>query len=124
MTRELDALVAEKVMGWKLIENWGSDGPVEEGWVGFWDDEWCRWIETPNLEVKTWNPSAPDGIADAWMVVEKMMHVSIENLGSKWKVEFSADTHGLYWATADTAPEAICLAALKAVGYEDVAGRA
>jgi len=132
--RELDALVAEKVMGCK----WGEfhNTPDEPG---RWEDHKflvdpdgnkvaVRW-KTKNL--LTWDmchywPSRPlrpysTDIAAAWEVVEKFISegVSIyrddrQPSKGKWYALFG-DGCGV---EADTVPLAICLAALKAVGVE------
>jgi len=113
--RELDALVAEKVMGWCV----GSDG--EEV---FYDDK-RGWVCKPHCK-----PIISQGIvayystsiSAAWEVVEKLAvsgkcSFAIERFRNKpysWQVEFGL---GVGWTVyADTAPLAICLAALKAVG--------
>lgn len=109
--RELDALVAEKVMGWKLSN--ATDG------TEYWDNgKFCGGIWP-----KEWNPST--NIADAWNVVEKMKSkdylFSLKNI-VKGTFTFSLTDWGgncsTYAAEAETAPLAICLAALKAVGVE------
>jgi len=87
--RELDALIAERVMG----EMWG---------VG------------PNLEDTL--PHYSTQIADAWLVVEKMRpYFEIYCDGGGWVARFGWADAGTLAAYADTAPLAICLAALKAV---------
>jgi hypothetical protein len=89
---ELDALVAEKVMGWCTDTDRG----------GFL------------LDFST-------SIADAWVVVEKLASTylfCLENSGSFWVADFGRSADRRAQCTAETAPHAICLAALKAVGYE------
>ncbi|UAT29532.1 hypothetical protein K7T73_13075 [Bacillus badius] len=117
--REIDRLVAEKVMGWE--PNLDDDGTVlsydtEHGNLFFYDDnenDWC--------------PSAD--IQDAWKVVESLRERKIFTIYDAWDEKdekiFCAnfqynDTYHVvdYSAYADTAPMAICLAALKAVGVE------
>jgi len=116
---ELDALVAERVMGWGL---W--DGPgYPEGRSGLY---------LIGAEGQVYKTSPPDGswspstnIAPAWEVVERL-----ENTGFYWK--FVRHSDGLYLTFSqppvlleiadaqisqwDKLPHAICLAALKAVG--------
>ena len=109
---ELDALVAEKVMGW---------GRSERSW----------WVTHKGAELcYSWSPST--NIAHAWEVVERF--------GPEWSVEIERWPHGgdKDWACrmveffkdkpgiksqagelAPTAPHAICLAALKAVEEAD-----
>jgi hypothetical protein len=116
--RELDALVAEKVMGWT------------------WHDTMLCWYpSTPGATLndtrskQDWQPSTD--ISAAWEVVEKSTSFCEV---SRWideatgKIEYvcgitighkpdpSGDQPSV--AIADTAPRAICLAALKAVGVE------
>lgn len=88
--RELDALIHDKVMGL----------------------EWC--IEHPELQ-----PYSTD-ISAAWEVVEKLNHhgfllsfLNTRSPGNRYLVEFR--DKGDYVAAADTAPLAICRAALKAL---------
>lgn len=103
--RELDALVARDVMGWEVR------GPHSGPWVIL-----RGYPEYPHLTDKTWRPSTD--IADAWEVVEKLadgtrtVHVwKPRNYGWGCSIGHS---HG----EAYTAPHAICLAALRAVGHE------
>ena len=91
--REIDALIAEKVMGWP-----------KNSVVWYIDDKPFR--------ISDFSPSTQ--IADAWLVVEKIKR---ENLQIVWDIDgwfvssIYADT-----GFAPTAPLAICLAALKATG--------
>jgi len=118
--RELDALVAEKVMGWVLVEQAGDlykdddDGeplrPIGHG--GHWQDRFC--------------PST--SISAAWEVVEKLKTEGHPvwicqiwpgqddgNVASVF-VEFKDRGESIiYDAQAPNVPHAICLAALKAV---------
>ena len=88
---ELDALVAEKVMGW---------APGERG-----------------------TPAFSTSIAAAWEVVEKMradkLSVTLtgywEGSTGKWWVNVLDNVETVATVRTDTAPHAICLAALKAV---------
>jgi hypothetical protein len=96
--RELDLIVAEKVMGLTTMPERGCEGP----WY-FTENRWCAL------------PFYSQNISAAWEVVEKMKEdfcISlIKDLG------YSADFGG-WLSDADTAPHAICLAALKAKGVE------
>ena len=115
--RELDALVAEKVMGWW----WGDDeSPAGAGWYEHDDPKRAR----------DWSPS--QNIADAWEVVEKLVAdgFSPDLLHMPHQPESSWTCHidnslgdtktyiGIPVAACSgkTVPHAICLAALKAVG--------
>ena len=109
---ELDALVAEKVMGWQLTSAYQL-GPA-----------WARDIPWGELVLKNavayyaheWGPSTD--IAPAWKVVEKMHKeygIDVNGLASGGFVctIYGVDGH---WRTYDeTAPLAICRAALLAV---------
>lgn len=108
--RELDALVAEKVMGLTSSE--------VEIHRQFWLDGCFS-----NL------PHYSTDIAAAWEVVEKLTskkqpHFQLSLCDSytenpKWCAEFDLDRpFKRVIAKAETAPHAICLAALKAVGVE------
>lgn len=109
--RELDALVAEKVMGWTKLEGrWARIFPGVEG------DTICA-----NLDGSI--PSYSTDIAAAWqVVVEKFVndgfriHYDI-NYGVERRTGWSVVINGIvYHEFSNTAPLAICLAALKAVG--------
>lgn len=107
--RELDVLVAEKVMGWKT--NW-----LKTDW---WEEI------NPNTHrhkglVKDFKPSAD--IAAAWEVVEKMHEWGGCDIGcygkgsQKWfSVSTFPDNGQKIEVTKHAAPEAICKAALIAV---------
>ncbi|RBW69679.1 BC1872 family protein [Bacillus taeanensis] len=104
--QEINRLIAEKVMGYELVYNekfelngWKMG---EKSWAG------------------SFIPSA--SIEDAWKVVEKLREDQI-----KMDIVCQPENYVVYVSSANnesleikskTAPEAICLAALKAVGYE------
>lgn len=109
--QELDALVAEKIMGWRYL-NQPSTGypwyPPEEGWS------------------KAHPPRYSTDIAAAWKVMEKMCDMGNQNctlqfegkLNPDYAWTFSHDENADWWASAGTAPLAICLAALKVKGVD------
>ena len=109
--RELDALVAERVMGW-----WRGDdeAPEGEGWYKY--DELERFLD--------WSPSR--SIADAWGVVEKLDMFGDRDMWlartaqGRWEMLDMAtcmnERPERLIAFGDTATHVICLAALKAVG--------
>lgn len=107
----MDALVAEKVMGWE---------PVNEFRQWWWENG------TKTKEVRT--PDYSTDIAAAWQVVERMerrfstVQVIWEGPIYGARVLIRDEDGGAYSTEADkrakTAPEAICLAALKAVGVK------
>ncbi len=90
--RELDILVAQKVMGWSPIES----------------TEYCPWYSRD--------------ISSAWQVVVKltsdMVWLSLLNYFGGWSAIFDNREHHGIQCEASTAEVAICLAALAAVGYE------
>jgi hypothetical protein len=108
--RELDALIAEKVMGYV---------PPRPGTVGY------DMKDLPRNRV----PHYSTDIAAAWQVVEKLNLLSKMKDGclyfdpslNKWVIsEWSGGREFAEGSVeADTAPHAICLAALKAIGVEE-----
>lgn len=107
--RELDALVAEKVMGWKflggaLLSPKNQETPTEYDW------------QKPTSKV----PFYSTDIAAAWEVAMKLGNVIIHTywVGEPKFVEASIVGSDAVYKTAagDSAPHAICLAALKVVG--------
>lgn len=103
--RELDALVAEKVMGRR-------PGPE------------FHWNFGTHVETTGGLPQYSTSIADAWLVVEKMFELGWcfdLNLYSRYTAVFrksylpSRANTDSFEGKEDTAPHAICLAALKAV---------
>lgn len=111
--RELDALIAEKVMGWKVFRN-GEHGPHR--WEAETDRGTLRVIDS-SYSGDGFSPSTD--IAAAWEVVEKVrkeagdFQLALVDYGSAWAARFDKAS-----AVERTAPHAICLAALKAVGVE------
>jgi len=134
--RELDALIAEKVMGWHLhtdkhshtywadIDNRFMVGisPYEDdfGYSNLGDDE--------DFHTLHWHPS--ESILWAWQVVEKLLpNFRIEyylNDESHTDYTDAPGWHADFWLDGGTgcaegcatAPLAICLAALKATGNQ------
>lgn len=111
--RELDALIAERVMGWRNIPTASvPDRP---------------WIDEHGMGFQDLKPYSTD-ISAAWEVVEKLggfldlkRYVLIQGQGMKCIADFVS--HRAYGkpscsAIADTPAHAICLAALKAVEHE------
>ena len=106
--RELDAEVAEKVFGWKLLnEAWGP----------------YRWQGDKGRNAL---PAFSTSIEDAWRVVDNMsrrnFYFDIDNhykyhAQGYWEAAFGGLSDAAHHiGIADTAPMAICLAAIKAVG--------
>lgn len=116
--REMDALVAEKVMG--LVLTCPVDARCDHS-VGTNRDgtsakrNFCRWPDGK----EHWIPFYSTDIADAWQVVEKLKangnNVWVEWAGTVW---VCGTTSVFPDIEADTATLAICKAALKAVGVE------
>jgi hypothetical protein len=103
--REMDALVAEKVMGWRLH-------PHKTHWM----------TNNNNFRrIGTFLPS--DDISAAWEVVEKMKEkgrlylIVSDDIGYKAEILLN-DPVPMATAQCDTAPLAICRAALLAVMEE------
>jgi len=107
--RDIDAAVAERVMGWKRDVDDGTD----YGWSG------------PGAPAMTKQPVLfSSDISAAWQVVEALKAKGdivsmIYRCGDsepwnklRWYVEFR---HAQAWAVDDSLPRAICLAALEAV---------
>lgn len=126
--RETDACVAEVVMGWTTSESLPET--TQSGYyIVCCDVDWY-WVD-PDGKHKCSNDSAhgwippkfSTDIAAAWMVVEKMHELGFrtdlesgwENLHEyfAWKCKFYKP-HYLETHHHETAPLAICLAALKA----------
>ncbi|HHI3608491.1 TPA: BC1872 family protein [Bacillus anthracis] len=118
--RELNILIAEKVMGWKVAV--AMDGATEyydNGTLcdGKWVDD-VGILEKDNLNV--FKPS--DRIQDAWLVVEKMRKdydfwfelTTHESFSLKTKCYFQLNDIEVS-AVCETAPMAICKAALLAI---------
>lgn len=116
-------LIAERVMGWKRGERYGNG-----------NGEWQRPTDDPKRSGRlTWEqtPRYSTDIAAAWQVVEKWRAkgegFQLDSLGftgvegetdAAWRCSFMDATDGgmeHYSAEAETAPLAICLAALAAV---------
>lgn len=110
--RELDALVAEKVMGWKVLRH--KDFPDHPD-VDFTKEHGVL-MRTPHFSTD---------IAAAWEVVGKLekshdfelIHLIYHGMGDArgWFIKLDGNRVGF---PQETAPHAICLSALKAVGYE------
>lgn len=114
--REIDKLIAEKVMGWRVFkttEEWQKAGSPTGQKITVLD-------QTPKFEI----PHYSTDIAAAWQVVEKMHsdgnHVQVwrNKNNNFWRasMRFEHGKWGKYFTQANTAPLAICLAALKAIG--------
>ena len=121
--RELDKLVAENVMGWRECKV-GIEQDIK-GLVGFGLDRQGQFRRS--------FPEYSTNIADAWLVVEEMAKrsnaLALQAPGStdmneayrdftRWTADFDTNNIRVHTeAEGDTAPHAICLAALRIVRY-------
>lgn len=131
--RELDALVAEKVMGWKRLFSDESvrkivetSGPISAGGINFLMNLQNSWIipGEPSPEIIE-VPQYSTDIAAAWAVVEKfkspyhfdLWRAPYRAAEISWSCSFSKsiDARDIVRADAATAAHAICLAALEAM---------
>lgn len=116
--RELDALVAENVMGWPVF-----DCPMAHTFPHVvFDGLDVVLFRSKDQVGENWEPST--SIEEAWQVVDRLcssFYLRWDDSACLWfadmdqKRRIAEDCRGR--AYADTAPHAICLAALKAVGY-------
>jgi len=127
--RKLDALMAEKVMGWKREQPLYEDAPDSYAIWGEGGNAIIYYGDDDPLEI-TGLPHYSTRIEDAWLVVEHLSDyhdhdIFIENWRDGEWCCFTMPMVSSIWpdggrpgACAATAPLAICLAALEAVGYE------
>jgi len=120
--RELDALVAEKVMGWK----YSQVSPNTERFFCREYGQQSGWWLRPEMDTEDgWAcakcsdvpPSYSTDIGAAWEVVEKKGGCHLHWLADRqyWNCQFWGKPTFGGVGTATTAPHAICEAALKAV---------
>lgn len=98
MSRELDAEVAEKVMGWNKCDKFTNPllRKVQLVIIGY--------------------PHYSTDIAAAWLVVEKIPGwFALIKEEEGWKCEYEIETGEIDYVLWPTAPEAICRAALAAL---------
>ena len=131
--RELDALVAENVVGWKWLMThyyslagktefsrglYGPPADIDHDSWRLWDGRDCAIVRLPHT------PPYSTSIADAWKVVERLRVLYPDGwvsvlLGIGDGCHAYAGTEDREaTGNADTAAHAICLAALQAVGAE------
>ena len=106
--RELDAVIAEKVFGFTPVFSRNgrtlSDGEPHWSWIRFEGDTLLNPI-----------PDFSTNIEAAWQVVEKVLpNFCLETNGNKWFAG-SRSIHSAEVTRGESAPHAICLAALKMV---------
>ncbi len=116
--RELDAAIAEKVMGFKRAT--AETAPSFAYNIDVLKQTWFLSEHEPGKCFSVPEPYSTD-IAAAWQVVMSpkfpswaMKH---DNESKLFTVQIEHDGNR-YFEQADTAPRAICLAALKAVGVD------
>jgi hypothetical protein len=120
MSRDIDALVAEHVMGW--TNNW--DNPGRGGMWGIMD--WIEKDDGTRTPVRAADfPSYSGDIESSWEVVEKLANDGYQVTVSVYKdgchVDCGIPRPGTWEpkrSFAKTVPMAICLAALRAKGVE------
>ena len=112
--RELDALVAEKVMGLTVCRNEACEGCDSDMWML----DGTIWSRDPLTHYST-------DISAAWEVVEKVrsegQRIDLWDGPSGWRVRFATESRAHrppVPCASESVAHAICLAALKAVGYE------
>lgn len=119
--RELDVLIAEKVMGWTWYKTGRGARMLCEPHHGQLADG-----SEPIANLATFSvPLYSSDIAAAWSIVEKMQELGwtfaielFEDNGNYSAYFKNTQNRDRYVGNADTAPLAICLAALKALGGE------
>ena len=127
--RELDALIAEKVMGWeKCFTPFQKEtDAAPKGWIADKDGVWTSRISTPKFS---------EDIEAAWEIAKKLcltifpMPSTYADMPEKWIAGTVAELADFTWskgvpdsidfyfgacAIAETAPLAICRAALGAM---------
>lgn len=128
---ELDKLICEKLDGWRWVKNsknangWACNGLCGENCSK--EEEFKKWNQD-NKKFNGWvSPSTPHfstDIAAAWEVVEKVRELGFDAIVvmhqdripyCQFVKPIDEDNIEEYLGTAETAPLAICRAALKAV---------
>lgn len=123
MNRELDAEIAEKVMGlaveytnkaWDMDDWLGSDTPTERNTYAIVNTDWKPGASYPHHSVI---PHYSTDIAAAWTIVERMRELNDDAYGV-WAEALSDSEHCtlLLELPAAEAALAICLAARRATG--------
>jgi len=120
--RELDALVAEQVMGIRCLHQAGS---IRDLAAAQHECQRCGAMIDDRDFYAQRNLTYSTDLAAAWEVVEKLPYFAMWKRGaSQWCVQYKSchdiGMHVIFndcceYIEADTAPLAICLAALKAI---------
>ena len=103
--RELDALVAEKMMGWKYI----PDKQERKSWIS---TLWVNWKDSKGT-TQLLVPSYSTSIAAAWLVEERIKELGLEPEYSEALLDLTDASE--HFELIHASPEDRCLAALKAV---------
>jgi hypothetical protein len=117
---ELDALVEEKVFGEYPPEGFGYD-KERKLWVKWWPERYTDGSFLRSHIELTWPPPRSTSIAAAWEAWDELerrgMSPGIYKRGNVYRAHADCATN--LWDEAETAPLAICRAALRAVGGGD-----
>ena len=102
--RKIDRLIAEEIFGWDThhYENINVISAFTEEEIINIPDDFC-----PSERIK-----------DAWLVVEKFDYHKVEKDAGHYYVQLANQDTKFFPGDGETAPLAICLAALKSVGVE------
>jgi hypothetical protein len=131
--RELDDLIVEKIFNGDAPAQWAVRDSKGAAVHVTTSEKWARIFQTENDFDEEWvvirepQPYSTD-IAAAWTIAEKRA-ITVTPIGTRWgaaSCNFSQSgettavgmTNGRSWIVCDSAPRAICLAALKAVGVD------
>jgi|GEM_PF-771862 hypothetical protein len=124
-SRNTDALVGEKVMGWTKHRNDRAETAVESGKVD-WEYDWVPPQFNGDTGYNRALPNYSTDIAAAWTVAEKL-GLSVINTKEVYYACVPGDivnahmSHAIMdgsWALANTAQLAICRAALKIIDLQ------
>jgi hypothetical protein len=119
--REMDALVAEKVMGWKECKRgWDTEGKGHE--IRMWTPD-GELLPVLYLAKDMWNPSTD--IAAAWLVEERIAELELIDeycfhlnaIANEYldKIRYMIHRPPVRWQLIHATPEDRCRAALMAV---------
>lgn len=112
--QELDHAVAQKVFKLRPFKKHWQDG----GHGGYLD----AWLDEENREKRDPLPEYSKNMAAAWLVAEHVrlaygyFHFSITQDADGITAGFGRNKDSVVYATGQYFPQAVCLAALKAVG--------
>lgn len=106
--RELDALIAEKVMGWRRTTHWSGSTPIS-----------CLVHPTDGSVLPDDFPHYSTNIGAAWQVIALCQSYKVGNPSNEGNTFASLQIKGRSaFMLAPTAPRAICLAALTVMEEE------